>query len=245
MPSTATKTFALLLGVLFLAASSRGDTVISNLDPVLFPVTTVGSPPFPAITGQSFITGPTDMVLQDVKIELDPANLPTSTPTLVLEDSVSAVDPNNSQQFDAPGSILPVDLVLTATDPNTGILTFTANSPFILAGGGVNYWIVATPNAPDTGLSWSFNAPAPNLLTTDGYTIQPNAASFISFSDIGSATYFDPANEVQLFQLDAVPAMDSPEPSTISLALIATCALFLYQYSRIRARRRHPRPVLH
>lgn len=229
----------LIAGMLSLIASARGDTLISNLDSGTFPVTTAGSSPFPTITGQSFVTGPTDMVLQDVKIELDPTNMPTYTPTLVLEDSVAAVD-GNSQNYFAPNNVVYTDLSLTSTDPLTGILTYTANSPFTLTGGGFNYWLIATPTGTDTGLSWSFNAPGQTPLETDGYTIQPNDASFYSYSDLASATYINPGVAVQLFQLDATPA---PEPSTISLAVIAACALLSFNYGRIRRASRRTRPL--
>ncbi len=221
------KTVSLLVATLLTAASARAGSVvlITNLDPNSFPVTTV-SPT--AVTGQSFVAG-TSMLLAQVKIELDPNNLPTSAPSLVIKDSVPAVDAN-SQNFYAPNAIVYTGLTLSSTDTDTGILTYSATSPFMMTE-GVNYWLVATPTGADTGLTWSFTQSG-NPSTIDGYTIQPNDASFYSNPD-NSLTYVNPGEGVQLFQIDAQAV---PEPSSISLAVIAVCALCALEY-----RRNHPR----
>jgi len=217
-----------MVATLLTAASARGGSVIliTNLDPNSFPVTTV-SPT--AVTGESFIAG-TSMLISQVKIELDPNNLPTSAPTLVLKNSVPAVDGNN-QNFYAPNAVVYTGLTLSSTDTTTGILTYTATTPFVMTE-GVNYWLVATPTGMDTGLTWSFTQIG-NPLTSYGYTIQPNDASFYSNPD-NSLTYVNPGEGVQLFQLSAQAV---PEPSSISLAVIAACALGALEYRSVRLRR--------
>ncbi len=174
------------------------------------------------------------MLLSQVEIELDPNNLPTSAPSLVLKDSVPAVD-GNSQNFFAPNAVVYSGLTLSSTDTNTGILTYTATTPFLMTA-GANYWLVATPTGADTGLAWSFTQ-AGNPSAIDGYTIQPNDASFYSNPD-NSITYVNPGAGVQLFQLNGALV---PEPSSISLAAIAVCALCALGYRRNQPRRGNSR----
>ncbi len=216
----------LLLGTV----SARADfiPVITNLDANTFPVTTV-SGSLPAITGQSFIAG-VNATLSEVKIELDPQNLPTSAPSLVLESSISAVD-DGGHNFFAPNGVIYNSFTLSSTDTTTGILTYTATTPFSLVS-GVNYWLVATPTGSDSGLSWSFNAPGQTPNQSNGFTIQPNDASFFSNPD-SSISYVNPGEAVQLFELSVA----IPEPSSMALTLIGVCTLYALKYRRARARR--------
>ncbi len=146
-----------------------------------------------------------------------------------------AVDAN-TQNFYAPDAVVYTGLTLSSTDTTTGILTYTATTPFAMTE-GANYWLVAIPTGADTGLTWGFTQVG-NPLTNHGYTIQSNDASFYSNPD-NSITYVNPGEGVQLFQLSGQAV---PEPSSISLALIAVCALCALHKREVPSRRCNSRP---
>ena len=133
---------AIALTILGMSAPVRAGSVVllNNLNQ---PPMAASSNPF---VGQSFIAGTVDQTLYGAQMQLDPTSPPTPGITLEVEsrNSNGTVGATLYSNFSS------------SFDPTTGVVTFTANSPFELTA-GTGYWLVlADPRAG--GVTWDFTS---------------------------------------------------------------------------------------
>jgi hypothetical protein len=186
------------------SAPVRADSVLlSNL---IQPAQVTNTNPY---VGQSFIAGTVDEPLYGAQMQLDPTKPPDSG--LVLE--VEARNANGTV-----GATLYSNFS-SSFNSTTGLVTFTANSPFELRA-GTGYWLVLSdPSAG--GVTWDFTAS--NVYQSEyGYGLPSYNTSWFSNADNGqgNSTYYQPSDGPQLFDLIAPATASVSEPSSVLLVCI-------------------------
>ncbi len=198
---------AIALTILGMSAPVRAGSVVllNNLNQ---PPMAASSNPF---VGQSFIAGTVDQTLYGAQMQLDPTSPPTPGITLEVEsrNSNGTVGATLYSNFSS------------SFDPTTGVVTFTANSPFELTA-GTGYWLVLADTRAG-GVTWDFTES--NVYQSHyGYGLPSYNTSWISNADngMGNSIYYQPSDGPQLFDLIApTPAVVVPEPTSFLLLVFA------------------------
>jgi hypothetical protein len=198
--------------------------LLNNLDQ---PAQPTGLSP---LVGQSFISGSPEQ-LYGAKMQLDAAAPPSSQITLEVEARTAA---------GTVGQTLFSDFSSTY-DTRTGLITFLANSPFDMAA-NTGYWLVLSDakghSDPTKGsVTWDFTTS--QVYQSDlGYGLPSFNTAYYSNQDngMGNATYYQPSDGPQMFQLLAPAAV--PEPSSLHLLCVfMAIAVFGMGIRRARASR--------
>jgi hypothetical protein len=186
------------------------------------PPAAASSNPF---VGQSFIAGTVDQTLFGAQMQLDPTKAPT--PDIKLE-----VESRNSNG--TVGATL-FNNFSSSFDPTTGLVTFTANSPFELTA-GTGYWLVLSDTRAG-GVTWDFTES--NVYQSHfGYGLPSFNTSWISNLDngMGNSTYYQPSDGPQLFDLIA-PALVAEPSSFLLLCSSVGIAILTRWFQRARCGR--------
>jgi hypothetical protein len=224
----------LSLALLAMSTPVHGDVVLlTNLNQ-----TPQGANSSPFV-GQSFIAGAVDQPLFAAQMRLDLTSPPTTSVFLEVE----------SRNFDGTVGSTLFNNFTSSFDSTTGVVTFTANSPFELTA-GAGYWLVLSDRSAGV-VAWDFEST--NVYQSQfGYGLPSFNTAWSSNADngLGNSTYYQPSDGPQLFQLIGATAV--PEPSSFVLLCIAgAIAVFAKCFRAARASRfqrmrvRQPTDMLH
>ncbi len=214
---------AFLVTLLGMSAQVHAESVLlNNLDQ---PHQGTTSDPF---VGQSFIAGTVDQTLFGAKMQLDPAEPPSSGIVLEVE----------SRNFNGTVGSTLFSNFSSSYDPTTGLVTFTANAAFTLTA-GTGYWLVLSDTSAG-GVNWDFTA-STSYQSQFGYGLPSFHTSWSSNADNGlgsQSTYYEPSEGPQLFELIAPEPGAVPEPgSFVLLSFPVAIAVFGMCFRRARASR--------
>ncbi len=205
---------AVTLALVGLAVSARAGTVVlTNLDqPAQL------SSPNPYV-GQSFIAGNVDQTLYGAQMQLNAAEPPSQSILLEVE----------ARNTNGTVGVTLFDNFSSSYNTTTGLITFTANSNFVLTA-GTGYWLVLS-DATKGAVNWDFTAL--NVYQSEfGYGLPSFDTAWISNQDNGggTSTYYNPSDGPQLFALLAFTGSVVPEPSSRLLLCfpVAIAALTLW-----------------
>jgi hypothetical protein len=210
LPTRSVALFAIALTLFASAGTARAGSVVllNNLDQS--PQPTASSP----FVGQSFISGAAEE-LYGARMQLYPSAPPSSKITLDVE-ARNANGTVGQTLFSNFSSLY---------DSTSGVITFTANSPFELAA-NTGYWLVLSD--PGNGIvTWDFTS---SLVyqSSFGYGLPSYNTSYYSDQNngMGNAFYYQPSEGPQMFQLIAAV----PEPTSflllsipVAIAVFAMC----------------------
>ena len=211
-------TFAIALTLLGNFATTRAGSVVllNNLDQS--PQPTASSP----FVGQSFISGAAEE-LYGARMQLYPSAPPSSKITLDVEarNANGTVGQTLFSNFSS------------SYDSTSGVITFTANSPFELAA-NTGYWLVLSD--PGYGIvTWDFTS---SLVyqSSFGYGLPSYNTSYYSDQNngMGNAFYYQPSEGPQMFQLIASAAVTEP-PSFLLLSFPVAIILVVVCFQGARA----------
>jgi hypothetical protein len=211
-------TFAIALTLLGDFATTRAGSVVllNNLDQTPQPA---GSSPF---VGESFISGSPEP-LYGARMQLDATVPPSSSITLDVEARNAGGTVGQTLFSDFSSSY----------DTRTGVITFLAKSPFDMAA-DTGYWLVLSD--PTKGsVTWDFT---PSLVYQSdlGYGLPSFNTAYSSDQNngLGNATYFQPSDGPQMFQLIAPAAVAEP-PSLLLLSFPLAIAVLAMGFRGARA----------
>ena len=200
-------TFAIALTLLGSSATTRAGSVVllNNLD----------QPPQPtassAFVGQSFISGASEE-LYGARMQLGAP--PSSTITLDVE----------ARQADGTvGQTLFSDFS-RSYDGSTGVITFLANTPFNMAA-DTGYWLVLSD--PTNGdVTWEFTT-SQVYQSSFGYGLPSFNTAYYSDQNngMGNATYYQPSDGPQIFQLLAPSPVTEPHSFMLLCVPVAITVL--------------------
>jgi len=214
-------TFAVALTLLGSSATTRAGTVVllNNLNQT--PEQTGSS----AFVGQSFISGSPEP-LYGARMQLG-ANAPPSTKILLEVEARTANGTVGQTLFDNFSS---------SYDTRTSVITFLADSPFHMAA-DTGYWLVLSDPAKGS-VTWDFTA-SQVYQSSFGYGLPSYDTAYYSNQDngMGNATYYQPADGPQMFQLISIPEPSSSLLLCVPLA-IAVFAMCFRSAGASRLRRR-------
>jgi hypothetical protein len=211
-------TFAIALALLGSSATTRAGSVVllNNLDQ---PPQPTGSSPF---VGESFISGAPEP-LYGARMQLDPTVPPSSKITLDVE--ARKADGTVGERLFSDFS--------SSYDTKTGLITFLAKSPFDMAA-DTGYWLVLSD--PTKGsVTWDFTTSL--VYQSDlGYGLPSFNTAYTSDQNngLGNATYLQPSDGPQMFQLIATTAVAEPL-SFVLLSIPVAIAAFAMGYRHVRA----------
>jgi hypothetical protein len=190
--------------------------ILNNLDQ---PPQPTASSPF---VGQSFIAGATQQ-LYGAQMQLDPTSPPSATITLEVE----ARNPDGTV-----GRTLFSDFS-SSYNPRSGLVTFLADAPFDFAA-ATGYWLVLSD--PTKGsVTWDFTTS--QFYQSDlGYGLPSYNTAYYSNEDngLGIATYYQPSDGPQMFDLITTAAVAEP-PSLVMLSLGMAIVVFAIGFQRARS----------
>ena len=216
---------ALTLALVGLSVPAQaGSVVLSNLNQ---PAMVSSSNPY---VGQSFIAGNVNQTLFGAEMQMNTASPPSTGIELEVE-ARSSTGTVGQTLFDKFSS---------SYDSTTGLITFTALSPFQLTA-GTGYFLVLS-DAHNGGVSWDFT-PMYVYQSEFGYGLPSFNTSWISNEDngAGNSTYYNPSTGAQMFSL--VTTGTVPEPSSIILGAIAVLGMVVFvRWFRAQV---HPSPKPH
>jgi hypothetical protein len=226
LPTRSVALFAIALALLGSAPTTRAGSVVllNNLDQS--PQPTASSP----FVGQSFISGAAEE-LYGARMQLYPSAPPSSKITLDVE-ARNANGTVGQTLFSNFSSLY---------DSTSGVITFTANSPFELAA-NTGYWLVLSD--PGNGIvTWDFTS---SLVyqSSFGYGLPSYNTAYYSDQNngMGNAFYYQPSEGPQMFQLLALV----PEPTSFLLLCFPVAlilAVVCFQGARA-SRLQRPRAAL-
>jgi len=203
-----------------LAASAQADTVV--LTNLTEPAQTSSTNPY---VGQSFIAGNVDQTLFGAQMQLNVDARPGPSSSILLE-----VEARNSNG--TVGQTL-FDNFSSSYDSATGLITFKANSDFVLTA-GTGYWLVLS-DVKASGVNWDFTAM--NVYQSEyAYGLPSFNTAWISNEDNGggSSTYYQPSDGPQLFALVTFSPSVVPEPPSIILGTLAVSLLGFVRWFKRR-----------
>jgi hypothetical protein len=215
-------TFAIALTLLGSFATTRAGSVVllNNLDQ---PPQPTGLSPF---VGESFISGSPEELF-GARMQLDPTAPPSSK--IMLEVEARKADGTLGQTLFSDFS--------SSYDTRTGVITFLSNSPFDMAA-NTGYWLVLSD--PTNGsVTWDFTT-SQTYQSSFGYGLPSFNTAYYSNQDngLGSASYFQPSDGPQMFQLLAVA-----EPSSLLLLSIPVAVVVFAMGFRGARASRFRRPL--
>jgi hypothetical protein len=219
-------TLAIALTLLGSFATTRAGSVVllNNLDQ---PAQPTGSSPF---VGQSFISGSPEQ-LYGARMQLSSTLPPSSEITFEVEARTVAGTVGQTLFTNFSSSY----------GTKSGLITFLANSPFNMAA-DTGYWLVLSDpkgNSDPTKGSVTWDFTTSQFYQSDlGYGLPSFNTAYYSNLDngMGNATYYQPSDGPQMFQLLAPAAVAEPS-SFLLLCVAVTIAVFAMCFRSARASR--------
>jgi hypothetical protein len=213
-------TFAVALTLLGSFATTRAGSVVllNNLD----------QPPQPtgssAFVGQSFISGSPEE-LYGARMQLDATLPPSSSITLEVEARSAGGTVGQTLFSDFSSSY----------DTRTGLITFLAKSPFEFAA-DTGYWLVLSDPTKHS-VTWDFTT-SQVYQSSFGYGLPSYNTAYYSDQNngMGNATYYQPSDGPQMFQLLAVA--EPPSFLLLSFAVAIAAGAMCFRGARASLFRR-------